>query len=171
MDLTDTGGRPPVDDTIAALTQRPARENPTWGYQRVQGEQLVKLGHRVGAATSRRILKRRRIPPGPLRATDASWRRFLRAQASTMLAVNFFHVWALRHGDPQPLRTHHRRDHAPDRGLDHTTGPHLLMDLDDRATTVQFLVRDHAGQFTTAFDAVLAGAGSDIVKIPPRCPR
>ena len=47
----------------------------------------------------------------------------------------------------------------------------LLMDLDDRAATFRFLVRDRAGQFTTSFDAVLAGAGIDTVKIPPRCPR
>ena len=45
------------------------------------------------------------------------------------------------------------------------------MDLDDRAATFRFLVRDRAGQFTTAFDAILVGAGIDIVKIPPRCPR
>jgi putative transposase len=47
----------------------------------------------------------------------------------------------------------------------------LLMDLDERAATFRFLVRDRAGQFTTAIDAVLAGAGIDVVKIPPRCPR
>ena len=47
----------------------------------------------------------------------------------------------------------------------------LLMDLDDRAATFRFLVRDRAGQFTTSFDAVLADAGIDTVKIPPRCPR
>jgi putative transposase len=47
----------------------------------------------------------------------------------------------------------------------------LLMDLDERATAFRFLVRDRAGQFTTSFDAVLAGAGIDAVKIPPRCPR
>jgi len=44
------------------------------------------------------------------------------------------------------------------------------MDLDDRAATFRFLVRDRAGQFTISFDAVLAGAGIDTVKIPPRCP-
>ena len=45
------------------------------------------------------------------------------------------------------------------------------MDLDDRAATFRFLVRDRAGQFTTSFDAVLASAGIETVKIPPRCPR
>ena len=84
-------GRPPVDPTIAALIERMALENETWGYQRIRGE-LLKLGYRVGASTIRRILKRRRLPPAPLRSTDTSWRRFLRAQASTMLAVDFFHV-------------------------------------------------------------------------------
>jgi putative transposase len=45
------------------------------------------------------------------------------------------------------------------------------MDLDDRATSFRFLVRDRAGQFITSFDAVLAGADIATVKIPPQCPR
>jgi putative transposase len=45
------------------------------------------------------------------------------------------------------------------------------MDLDNRAATFKFLIRDRAGQFTRSFDAVLTGAGIDTVKIPPRCPR
>ena len=45
------------------------------------------------------------------------------------------------------------------------------MNLDDRAASFRFLVRDRAGQFTASFDAVLTGAGIDTVKIPPRCPQ
>jgi hypothetical protein len=141
-------GRPTVDQTIAAMIERMARENETWGYQRIQGE-LLKLGYRVGASTIRRILKLRRIPPAPLRSTDASWRRFLRAQASTMLAMDFFHVdcavtlkriyvfFALEVGS--------RYVHILGT-TSHPTGAwtiqharNLLMDLDDRAATIRFL--------------------------------
>ena len=47
----------------------------------------------------------------------------------------------------------------------------LLIDLADRAARFRFLLRDRAGQFTEAFDAVLSGAGIEVVKIPPRAPR
>ena len=87
----NTGGRAPIDDAIAALIERLAHENPIWGYKRAQGE-LLKLDHRIGASTIRTIVQHRRIPPAPLRATDTYQRRFLRTRASTMLAVDFFHV-------------------------------------------------------------------------------
>jgi putative transposase len=47
----------------------------------------------------------------------------------------------------------------------------LLADLGDRAATFTCLVRDRAGQFTASFDAVMADAGIEVVKIPPRCPQ
>ena len=53
-------GRAPIDEMLAALVVRMARENSTWGYKRIQGE-LLKLGHHVDASTIRRILKRHRI--------------------------------------------------------------------------------------------------------------
>jgi len=45
------------------------------------------------------------------------------------------------------------------------------MELGERANRFRFLVRDRAGQFTDGFDAVLAAAGIEVVKIPPRSPR
>jgi transposase len=84
-------GRPPTDLAIVALVEQMARDNPGWGYQRIQGE-LLGLGHRVGASTIRRILKRLGIPPAPVRRDHTTWRRFLSTQASTMLACDFFHV-------------------------------------------------------------------------------
>ena len=78
--------RPLVSAEIAALIERLATENAPWGYQRIQGE-LLKLGHRVGASTIRRILKDLRIPPAPKRCTDTTWWQFLHGQAATILAA------------------------------------------------------------------------------------
>ena len=173
-------GRPPIDDMIAALVERMARQNQTWGYQRIQGE-LLKLGHRVGASTIRRILKRHRIPPAPSRHTDTSWRQFLRTQASTMPAVDFFHLdcaLALRRVYVLfVLELSSRSVHVlgvtahPDGAWTTHQARNLPIELSERPAMFRFLVRDRASQFTTSFDAVLAGATIETIKIPPRCPR
>jgi transposase InsO family protein len=172
-------GRPPVSAEIATLIERLATENRSWGYQRIQGE-LLKLGHRVGASTIRRVLKALKISPAPKRQTDATWRQFLRTQASTMLATDFFHVDCVvtlqRLYCLFVMEVGSRYVHilgitaSPDGPWTVQQIRNLLMDLGDRAADFRFLVRDRAGQFTPPFDAVLANAGIQAVKIPPRSP-
>jgi putative transposase len=173
------GGRPPVDARVALLVEQMARENPGWGYKRIQGE-LLGPGYRVGASTVRQILRRLRIPPAPQR-THTTWRQFLRSQAVTMLACDFFHVdcavtlrrlyvffvieVGARHVHVLGVTAH------PDGAWTVPQARNLLMDPGERATRFRFLIRDRAGQFTDAFDAVLAAAGIEVVKIPPRSPR
>src|SRR6266576_3180220 len=83
-------GRPPVDEEIRALVLRLARENPRWGYQRITGE-LNGLGIAVSATTVAKILRQAGLGPVGERS-GLSWRAFLRAQAQSMLAVDFFTV-------------------------------------------------------------------------------
>ena len=83
-------GRPPVDPAIRGLIVRLARENPRWGYQRIHGE-LAGLDVIVSVSTIRRVLHRAGVDPSPIRS-GPTWRAFVRAQAASMLATDFFTV-------------------------------------------------------------------------------
>src|SRR6266571_3313947 len=83
-------GRPPTRAELRALVVRLARENPGWGYRRIQGE-LVGLGIKLAASTVWTILKEAGIEPAPKRL-EQNWSEFLRAQAASILACDFLTV-------------------------------------------------------------------------------
>ena len=170
-------GRPPTPQPIRALVLRMARENPTWGYRRIQGE-LIGLGHRVAASTVWKILNSAGIDPAPLRS-GPTWRQFLATQAHAILAVDFAHV------DTVFLRRlyllvviEHGRRRVHLAGITaHPTGAwatqqarNLLMNLGEQAEQLRFLIRDRDSKFTASFDAVFAGADIRIIRSPVRAP-
>jgi putative transposase len=171
-------GRPSTEGTIRKLVIRIATDNPTWGHRRVQGE-LVKLGHRIAVSTVWQILHDAGIGPAP-RRTGPTWKQFLTTQARGILAVDFVHVdtvllrriYALIVIEHSTRRVHLADITAnPDGAWTTQVARNFLMDLDERTTSVKFLIRDRAGQFTDYFDAVFQADAIRILTSPPQAPR
>jgi putative transposase len=173
-----TPGRPRTGQVIRALALEMAYDNPGWDYRRIHGE-LTSLGYTPAPSTVWKILKDADIDPAPRRAGD-TWRAFLAGQAKTILAADFFHVdtvflhrlyvlFFIEHGT--------RRVHLA--GITaHPTGAsviqqarNLLMNLEDQAGGLKFLIRDRDTKFTAAFDTVFAAIGVRIIKTPVQAPR
>jgi hypothetical protein len=86
-------GRPKLSAEIRELVLRLGRENPSWGHRRICGE-LAKLGLQASPTSVRRLLGGARLGPAP-RREDPSWPEFLHAQASSIVACDFFTVETL----------------------------------------------------------------------------
>jgi putative transposase len=178
VDVSAPGsGRPATVGEIHVLVVRLARENPAWGYRRIQGE-LVGLGVKLAPSTVWTILKEAGIEPAPKRL-EQSWAEFLRRQAASILECDFLTVDTLflkRFYVLFFIEVATRRVRVA--GI--TTNPagpwvtqqarNLLMQLEDEDVRPLFLIRDRDGKFSRDFDDVFRSEGIRVIKAPVRAP-
>ena len=147
------------------LVLRLARENPRWGYQRIAGE-LNKLGLAVSPSTVRRLLRAPSLGPAP-RRSGPSWREFLRAQAASVVACDFFCVetallrryYVLFFIELQTRRVHLAGVTANPDGR-WVTQQARNLSLDGALDDASFLIRDRDTKFVAGFDEVFRTTAS-----------
>jgi putative transposase len=149
-----------------------ARENPSWGYQRIVGRAAAC----VSTTPVRSILSEARLPPAPQR-DGLSWRQFLRQQADGILACDFLTVetlWLKRLYVRFFISLERRRiEHVavtsnPDGRWMAQQARNLLNVLDDRHHAFRFLIHDRDCKFAADFDAIFRGEGVEIIRTPSR---
>jgi putative transposase len=153
-----------------------ARENPRWGYPRIAGE-LLKLGLRVSPSTIRRILLAAGSGPAP-RRTGPSWRQFLRQQAASMLACDFFTVETIslrRFYVLFFIELESRRVHLAG-CTTNPTGAWVTQQARNLSFTglfdrMRFLIHDRDSKFSGAFDEVFRSEGIQVIYTPIRAPQ
>ncbi len=169
-------GRPPTGRATRELVLRLARENPRWGYQRIAGE-MIKLGFRLSPSTVGRLLASAGLEPAP-RRTELSWPAFLRQQATSMLACDFFTVETVALRRLYVLffiELRSRRVHFAG-CTTNPTGAWVVQQARNLSFTglferMRFLIHDRDSKFTASFDEVFRSEGISVIHTPIRAPQ
>ena len=172
------GGRPSINKELENFVLRLVRENPRWGYGKIQGE-LIKLSFQVSQSTVRNILDRHGIQPAPVRNGSIGWRKLMDHYKEQILACDFFTgetIWLQTIYVFFFIELGSRRVHFS--GI--TTNPNeiwitqqarqLVWAFSDRDKPLRFLIHDNDRKFGKAFDAVFEDEGIHVIHTPIRAP-
>jgi putative transposase len=174
-------GRPPVAQVIIKLLLCMARENPTWGYDRLQGA-LANLGHKISDSTVANILREHGLEPAPERKRQTTWHAFLKAHWDVLAAIDFttIEVWtrgglvtfyllfvmelASRRVQLAGCTSH------PTEAWMMQVGRNLTDPLDGFLRHKRYLLMDRDSKHCQAFRDMVEQAGPRCVRLPPRSP-
>src|SRR5258705_6055145 len=174
-------GRPRTAGKIEALVVRMAEENRDWGYRRIEGA-LSNLGHELARSTIAQILERHGIEPAPERSRKTTWKEFLSRHWELIAAADFFtvEVWT-RRGlqrfivlffiDLSTRKVEIAGIARVANGLWMSQIARNLTDAEQGILTgKRYLIHDRDPLFTVEFLHMIADAGVESVKLPPRSP-
>ena len=169
-------GRPPVEASLRTLILRLAHENPHWGYRRIVGE-LKGVGISVSATSVRKVLLAAGLRPAPERGA-LSWRAFLRAQATSVLACDFLtvetaflkRIYIVFFISLATRRIEYVACTAsPDGDWVTQQARNLVMQLGEQQP-FRFLIHDRDSKFSHAFDEVFRSEGMRVIRTPVQAP-
>ena len=174
-------GRPPVPQETADLVLKLARENPRWGYRRIQGA-IRNLGREISDTTVANVLRAHGIEPAHDRRRQSTWKSFLEAHWDVLASVDFttIEVWTRR-----GLVTYYllffmqlatRQVHFA--GLTAKPDEEWMLQIARNLTDTEegflrekkYLLMDRDTKFSEAFRATLEQGGVEAVRLPPRSP-
>ncbi len=171
-------GRPGLNPELQGLILEMAKDNPKWGCIRIRGE-LLKLGHVVSATAIRKVLRRNRIGPAPLRSRP-TWKTFLRAQASAIVLTDFLTVdtvllnrlYVLLYMELATRRViWFAVTERPDAFWVGQQARNLCWELAELGVDARFLVHDHDAKYGGGSDRVFEAEGIEVIRTPIAAPK
>ena len=174
-------GRPPTSEEVTQLVLQMARENPSWGYDRIVGA-LANLGHQISDQTVGNILKAHGIEPAPQRKRQTTWKTFIQSHWDVLAAIDFTTIEVWTKGG---LVTYYllfvmelatRRVHFagctpnPDGRWMQQIARNLTDVEDGFLKGKRYVLMDRDDKFSPAFREILETGGVDAVPLPPKSP-
>jgi transposase InsO family protein len=173
-------GLPCTKAELEDLVVRLARDNPSWGYDRIAGA-VHNLGHNISDQTVGNILQRHGLGSSPERRRNTTWASFIRQHQDVLWATDFFttEIWT-RWGLTTYyvlffIHVHSRKIVLG--GIGENPNESWMKQVARNVTSsdgplvgARYLIHDRDAKYTQSFDQILKAAGTAAVKLPPQSP-